>query len=98
MGLEFLGDTSLVQIVAVLFLISVVVALVRQRYFSPVSDIPGPFFASFGTFWQLWHVFKGRIEEATYDLHLKHGKEPLPHHNGSFEITSNGPCQALSFG
>jgi len=85
MGFELLGETSIVQIVLVLFLISVIVALVRQRYFSPVSDIPGPFFASFGTCWQLWHVFKGRIEEVTYDLHLKYGKRLLHDYN-------NIPC------
>ncbi|MCJ1251932.1 hypothetical protein MMC30_009170 [Trapelia coarctata] len=73
MGFELFGETSVVQIAAILFLISITVALIRQRYFSPVSDIPGPFFASFGTCWQLWHVFKGRIDEATYDLHLQHG-------------------------
>jgi len=95
MGFELLGEISVVQIVAVVLPISVVVALVRQRYFSPASDIPGPFFASFGTCWQLWHVFKGRIEEATYDLHLKYGKRSLPHYNGLLEITINGSRQVL---
>lgn len=76
MVFELLGETSVVQVVVLLFLVSLVVALVRQRFFSPVSDIPGPFFASFGTCWQLWHVFKGRVEEATYDLHLQYGKRP----------------------
>ena len=45
----------------------------HSRYLSPISDIPGPFLAPFGTCWQLWQIFKGRIEEATLELHQKHG-------------------------
>lgn len=82
MGFELLGEMSVAQIAAVAFLTSAVGALVRQRYFSSVSHIPGPFFASFSTCWQLWHVFEGRIEEATHDLHLKYGESSLPHYNG----------------
>jgi hypothetical protein len=47
---------------------------VRRRYFSPLSDIPGPFVASFTTsLWQLWHILKGHTEVAVIELHRKHG-------------------------
>ena len=72
-----IGEISIVQFAAVALVFCTIIVLVRQRYFSPISDIPGPFFASFGTFWQLWHVFKGRSEEAIYELHLTHGKSSL---------------------
>ena len=98
MVFELLGEASVVQIIAVLLISSILVVLIRQRYFLPVSKIPGPFFASFGTCWQLWHVFKGRIEEATYDLHLKHGKSFVHHYNGPLEAIYNTRCQVPLFG
>jgi hypothetical protein len=50
------------------------VVFMRRRYFSPLSDIPGPFVASFTTsLWQLWHILKGHIEVAVIELHQRHG-------------------------
>jgi len=47
---------------------------VRRRYFSPLSDIPGPFVASFtSSLWQLWHIIKGHTEAAVIELHQKYG-------------------------
>ncbi len=64
-----LSTTSLLSIV---LLIVVLIAL-RRRYLSPVSDIPGPFFATFSIFWKLRHIVKGHLEEETINLHKKHG-------------------------
>ncbi|KAF1812842.1 cytochrome P450 [Eremomyces bilateralis CBS 781.70] len=47
---------------------------VRRRYFSSVSDIPGPFLASFSKLWQLYHVWDGHTEAATLKAHEKYGK------------------------
>ena len=47
---------------------------VRRRYYSPLSDIPGPFVASFSaSLWHLWHILKGHIEIAVTEQHRKHG-------------------------
>ena len=68
-----LVDLSILQML-VLFLAAVLIStLLYQRYFSPISDIPGPLLASFGTCWQLLQIFKGRISDVTVDLHKKHG-------------------------
>lgn len=46
---------------------------IRQYYFSPISNIPGPRLGGVGTFFQVWHVFKGRINHTLFRLHQKHG-------------------------
>lgn len=60
------------------FLIPAAIALgvflfIRRRYASSLSDIPGPFLASFSIIWQVWHVAKGDIEWRSIELHEKHG-------------------------
>ena len=59
-----------------LFCASVVVLLIvfiRQRYFSPISSVPGPFLGTVGTFFQVWEVFQGRINHTLDRLHREHG-------------------------
>lgn len=52
---------------------------VRRRYFSPLSDFPGPFVASFtSSWWHLWHIFKGHTEAAIVELHQNHGSSIGP--------------------
>ncbi|PMD32987.1 cytochrome P450 [Hyaloscypha variabilis F] len=51
----------------------VFVLFVRRRWFSSISDIPGPFLGSFSVLWQIIHAFKGHTEEATIAEHKKHG-------------------------
>lgn len=47
---------------------------VRRRYFSPLSNIPGPFVASFSaSLWHLWNIYTGHIEEAVIKQHQKYG-------------------------
>ncbi|KAH7346364.1 cytochrome P450 [Rhexocercosporidium sp. MPI-PUGE-AT-0058] len=47
---------------------------IRRRYFSPLSNIPGPFVASFSaSLWHLWHIYTGHVEEAVIKQHQKHG-------------------------
>lgn len=58
-----LGEMSLVQLVIYGLALLVLFVLVRQRYFSIISDIPGPFLGTFGTCFQLWEIYKGRINE-----------------------------------
>lgn len=46
---------------------------IRRRYFSPISNIPGPFWASFSILWEVLEVIHGHIEETVIALHEKHG-------------------------
>ncbi|KAL4965467.1 cytochrome P450 [Aspergillus stella-maris] len=47
--------------------------VMRRRYFSSISDIPGPFFASISSFWIIQQIINGHIEKAVLRLHHKHG-------------------------
>ncbi|KFY32922.1 hypothetical protein V495_08597 [Pseudogymnoascus sp. VKM F-4514 (FW-929)] len=51
----------------------VVCVVIRRRYFSAISDIPGPFLASFSVLWEVWEVVAGHIEVTVIALHKKHG-------------------------
>ncbi len=54
-------------------LTTAVCVILKHRYFSPISDIPGPFLGTIGTFLQIWQVFKGRINYTLLQLHQKYG-------------------------
>jgi hypothetical protein len=49
------------------------VVAVRRRYFSSISDIPGPLFASFSVLWEVWSILGGHIEFKSIALHEKFG-------------------------
>ncbi|MCJ1402685.1 hypothetical protein MMC11_005906 [Xylographa trunciseda] len=52
---------------------SILGLVIQRRYLSSISDIPGPFWASVSTFWQVWHLIKGHIQEDSLALHRKYG-------------------------
>jgi hypothetical protein len=54
-------------------LICFVVRIIVRRYWTPIADIPGPILASFSALWQVYHLWKGHIEEELISLHKKHG-------------------------
>ncbi|OBT84328.1 hypothetical protein VE02_07275 [Pseudogymnoascus sp. 03VT05] len=56
-----------------LFAAYIVTVAIRRRYFSAISDIPGPFLASFSTLWEIWEVIAGHIEVTVIALHERHG-------------------------
>ncbi|KAI0149376.1 cytochrome P450 [Pestalotiopsis sp. NC0098] len=47
--------------------------IVYRRYFSPISEIPGPFLASFSRLWHLARLLEGNQNTALIALHDKHG-------------------------
>jgi hypothetical protein len=53
--------------------LSIVTVAVKRRYFSPLSDIPGPFLASFTRLWQVVDVMRGDSLRSFHDLHQKYG-------------------------
>jgi hypothetical protein len=53
--------------------ITILTVLIKRRYFSPLSDIPGPFFASFTRLWQIVTLVQGDSVNVFYDLHQKYG-------------------------
>jgi hypothetical protein len=70
--LSYLSAHRLGLIVA----LAIVVRVLYRRYWTPIRNIPGPFFASFGSLWKVYHVVKGHTEEEIIKLHKKHGKLP----------------------
>lgn len=78
-----LGSDLYTAVVSLLTAFVLVVA-VRRRYFSGViSDVPGPFWASFSTLWELWTIIEGHLEIAVIALHERHGKNLWPRHRCS---------------
>lgn len=71
-----LAETSLVQAIISGLAVYVSFVFVRQRYFSVIGDIPGPFLGTFGTCFQLWEISRGRINQKLAQLHIEHGKTP----------------------
>ena len=68
----------LLEIWPQLLLISVIVfaaQLVYNRYFHPLSGIPGPFWASISKFWSIWHTSRGRVHVVHVASHRKYGQE-----------------------
>lgn len=43
-------------------------------YLHPLSDIPGPFWASFSRYWLGYLVTTARADQIQRDLHTKHGR------------------------
>ncbi|ROV91667.1 hypothetical protein VMCG_09262 [Cytospora schulzeri] len=76
---EFPSDeqTVLVQglyvVAAVQVIIGVLSLLVWRRCFSPLSDIPGPFFASLSRLWHVKHILAGDHNIQSVALHKRHG-------------------------
>lgn len=56
-----------------LAIISLLTVLIKRRYFSPLSDIPGPFFASITRLWQISTLVQGDSINVFYDLHQRYG-------------------------
>lgn len=64
---------SLPKVAAVAASLAALGVVVRRRFFSPIGDVPGPFWASFSLLWQLHKIFTKHTERATIDAHKKWG-------------------------
>jgi hypothetical protein len=62
------------QLIAVCAIVLLLGIIVKRKYLSPISNIPGPFVASFSRLWQLYHIIDGHTEAATIAVHQKYGK------------------------
>ena len=76
-----LGTMALVQLtrsegillILVAAFVFVLTVIVRRRYFSTISDIPGPFLGSFSVLWEVWSIIQGDINWREINLHRKYG-------------------------
>lgn len=69
----FIAGLSVAQTVLGTVAIAVLGVALQRRYLSSISDIPGPFSASFSLFWKLYKIFTKHTERATIDAHKKYG-------------------------
>lgn len=75
MSVEGHTYATYLKLVAGAVLTFVALIFVHRRWFSSISDIPGPFLGSFSVLWQILHAIKGHTEEETIAEHRKHGRE-----------------------
>ncbi|KXJ96464.1 cytochrome P450 [Microdochium bolleyi] len=61
--------TALVAVVGLLLGL----AALRRRYLSPISHVPGPFWASITRLWHVTKIIGGKQNYTLLDLHEKHG-------------------------
>lgn len=66
--------TQMVTVSSGLLLFVVVGYCIYQRLFSPLSRIPGPFWASLTPLWKLLSFKNGNFHETIVSLHQKYGK------------------------
>jgi hypothetical protein len=71
---DFIDGIGIAKVVAAATTVTIFVVIVWRRYFSSISDIPGPFFASFSLLWQVWQIFKRHTEAVVIEQHQKYGK------------------------
>jgi len=65
---------TVIQVILAAAAVLLGTTFVKRRYFSPLSNIPGPIVASFSaSLWHLWHIYTGHVEEAVIKQHKKHG-------------------------
>ncbi|KAL4772502.1 cytochrome P450 [Aspergillus nidulans var. acristatus] len=60
--------------VALILIAAVILRVLYRRYWFPIRDVPGPFWASFSSLWKVYHVVKGHTEEQIIKLHKEHAK------------------------
>lgn len=70
---NLLAALSLPRALAIAASVVALWTAVRRRYFSPISDVPGPFWGSVSLFWQLHKIFTKHTERATIDAHKRWG-------------------------
>ncbi|RDW58561.1 cytochrome P450 [Aspergillus mulundensis] len=70
MALVLSLDLATVLSIAALYLCS---TLLLRRFWSPLSDIPGPFLASFTRLWHIIRIFAGDINTRSIEEHERHG-------------------------
>jgi hypothetical protein len=68
-----LAMAAILELIIALITASLTFLLLWRRYQSPLSDIPGPFLASFTRLWHIIRIFAGDINVRSIREHEKHG-------------------------
>jgi len=65
---------SPVHLLVVGLVLSVILVVAKRRFFSSISEIPGPKWAPYSVLWKCWHTIKGHEEKEILAYHRKYGK------------------------
>jgi benzoate 4-monooxygenase len=71
--LQVFRDVTPMTFLATLLLTIFLTYVVYMRYFHPLSQYPGPFFASFSNTYKAYYVYKLTIHEKLLELHSTYG-------------------------
>lgn len=70
--------------IVLIIVLAIAKSVITTRYFHPLSQFPGPFFASISRLWIVYYNLLGKEYLKEYDLHKKYGKDrtlPSPNLN-----------------
>lgn len=56
-------------------ILAIAKSVIQTRYFHPLSEFPGPFFASVSRLYLTYYNLLGKEYLKEYELHKKYGKE-----------------------
>ena len=59
--------------IAVAGVVALLTIVAYRRYLSPLSSVPGPFWASFSRFWHVYITIQGNQNEQLTEAHEKYG-------------------------
>lgn len=65
--------TSFLQLLGATLGLYVLSVGIYNRYFHPLKDIPGPFWASISSFWYYWAIVNSKWENYQIPIHQKYG-------------------------
>ena len=70
-NLPVMFGLSTIQLILSFLILILSCVLNRQRYFSPISYIPGPILGTFGTCFLLWEIYTAHMNETLAKLYKK---------------------------
>lgn len=91
-----LRNSGLPTQATVLIATVIVLIAIRRRFFSPISSVPGPFWASITRLWHLRQVASGKQNLKLLEEHDKHGMTPSsPAEESSSHLSTSFTHQQL---
>lgn len=80
LAISFASKECIFGGILLVIVLAIAKSVIATRYFHPLSQFPGPFFASISRLWIVYYNLLGREYLKEYDLHKKYGKEILRLH------------------
>lgn len=75
LGMPLASKENIFGGIVLIVVLAIANSVITTRYFHPLSQFPGPFFASISRLWIVYYNLLGKEHLKEYDLHKKYGKE-----------------------